>query len=410
MEQTTYHMFQPLVWNRLPKPAQQAWQQADRQLRKAMACAQPTYALLATLDSTPHTEVDIRDSISTALAQRSPYSYSVTQEKTCLAQVMRRLPPRQASIYEIASGVRALLFGQREPLRTFNVSIIYLPWLHIAPPQPDNPVFRRWCDIDQGPPLFAALNLYVLMLSAHPFSDGNGRTARILFNLLLSWRHGSADHYIPLADIFKRDPGRYEELMARAAADGSHHLVLAHLRRALTAYAQQIQHIETPREDDLERAVRLSQAHAQAQASHLGLNETPPYPVGVDAVRAAAQGGRARQSLVQALDAVAAELRTYGRISYVLVRLDDLLAVSCDTPVPVAYFIHLERKEAFTLHVREMRSRYKEVIHLQFAVFTGDVVIDAKVLIGLASLYSKGADNRSTPPAIVHGFDAGDTN
>lgn len=408
MELIASRQFRPSAWKRLTKAEQETWRHADRQVRQAMACPQPSYDELARMHWAPHAAVAIRPDISAAMAPRPAHSYSVMQEKTCLEQVLRRLPPRQATLYQVACGVYALLFGQREPLRNFDVTMAYLKWLRIAPPADTSPVFLRWSDLDQGPALFAALNLYLIMLTSHPFSDGNGRTARILFNLLLSWRHDGAQHYVPIADILKRTPGSFEELLARAAVDGDYQPPTEFLRHALAAYAGQVLQPEArATENALTTARRLADQHRRQPFPPPSPNDAPPYPVSMQTLRDEAGRGHAHPALVQALDAIATELRPYGRLSHVLLRLDDLSIAARDQPAAAAYFFHLDRKEEFALHVRAMRTRYKDVISIQFAAFTGDTVIDAKVSIGLAAQYSKGEGDDSACTAILYDFDVG---
>jgi len=49
--------------------------------------------------------------------------------------------------------------------------------------------------------LFRRVALYVSFLCLHPFLDGKGRTARMLFNLLLMYE-GETAAYLPLNKLF----------------------------------------------------------------------------------------------------------------------------------------------------------------------------------------------------------------
>ncbi|MCK9735540.1 Fic family protein [Pseudomonas syringae] len=53
---------------------------------------------------------------------------------------------------------------------------------------------------------FDALVAIVGLLNCHPFSDGNGRVARVLYNILLA---RSTEAYIPLYDFYHCTPGGY---------------------------------------------------------------------------------------------------------------------------------------------------------------------------------------------------------
>lgn len=65
---------------------------------------------------------------------------------------------------------------------------------------------------DRGadPPLFTAAVACVLLLNCHPFTDGNGRTARVLFNHLLHCGGMPAHVYFPLYELARRSHGGYE--------------------------------------------------------------------------------------------------------------------------------------------------------------------------------------------------------
>jgi hypothetical protein len=60
-----------------------------------------------------------------------------------------------------------------------------------------------------SPPLFTAVAA-ALLLNCHPFTDGNGRTARLLFNHLLRRGGMPANVYLPLHEIGRRSHGGYE--------------------------------------------------------------------------------------------------------------------------------------------------------------------------------------------------------
>ncbi|MDQ0740598.1 Fic family protein [Pseudomonas sp. W4I3] len=76
--------------------------------------------------------------------------------------------------------------------------------------------------------LFTALVAIVGLLNCHPFSDGNGRVARVLFNILLG---RSVKNYIPLYDFYHCTPGGYLLRLRQAQLLGEwDELVLFHCR------------------------------------------------------------------------------------------------------------------------------------------------------------------------------------
>jgi hypothetical protein len=86
---------------------------------------------------------------------------------------------------------------------------IYFPPVSAVPGQLEH--LRSFVvDGDATPPLFTAAIAAALLLNCHPFTDGNGRTARLLFNHLLHRGGMPADVYLPLHEIGRRSQGGYE--------------------------------------------------------------------------------------------------------------------------------------------------------------------------------------------------------
>lgn len=86
---------------------------------------------------------------------------------------------------------------------------IYFPPVSMVPHQMER--LRLFLADRRGdPPLFNAAVACALLLNCHPFTDGNGRTARVLFNHLLH-RGGMPTHvYVPLYELARRSHGGYE--------------------------------------------------------------------------------------------------------------------------------------------------------------------------------------------------------
>lgn len=60
------------------------------------------------------------------------------------------------------------------------------------------------------PPLFRGIVAYALLLNAHPFSDGNGRTARVMLNYVLREGGMHSNVYLPLYEIAYRSLGGHD--------------------------------------------------------------------------------------------------------------------------------------------------------------------------------------------------------
>lgn len=86
---------------------------------------------------------------------------------------------------------------------------IYFPPVSAVPGQLEH--LRSFvADGDAAPPLFTAAVAAALLLNCHPFTDGNGRTARLLFNHILHRGGMPVDLYLPLHEIARRSQGGYE--------------------------------------------------------------------------------------------------------------------------------------------------------------------------------------------------------
>ena len=61
-----------------------------------------------------------------------------------------------------------------------------------------------------GPPLFRGPVAYAMLLNAHPFRDGNGRTARVVLNHVLRRGGMPTNVYLPLYEIAHRSLGGHD--------------------------------------------------------------------------------------------------------------------------------------------------------------------------------------------------------
>ena len=84
---------------------------------------------------------------------------------------------------------------------------IQFPDLGCVRPQLEH--VRRYVRDEEGPAVFRAVAALALTVNAHPFTDGNGRTARALFNHVLR-RGGMPGHvYFSFREIADRSRGSY---------------------------------------------------------------------------------------------------------------------------------------------------------------------------------------------------------
>jgi Fic family protein len=101
--------------------------------------------------------------------------------------------------------------------------------LHVPPPAEELPErMRALCEFanegdDDGSfvhPVLRAILLHFWLAYDHPFVDGNGRTARILFFWLMRRRGYWLTEYLPISRLLRRAPGQYNRAFLETETDG----------------------------------------------------------------------------------------------------------------------------------------------------------------------------------------------
>lgn len=397
----------PTSWAKLERSLQSRFRVVATRLQAALAKPQPGYDQLAGFDYQGTLQIKVRASVVKAVRRRPRRSYNMTHEIACFQKSIREGTYRsQPTIYASACAVRRHLFGTVEPLRAFDMTITYhAKWMRIVPPVAGDPVFAGLPGGGgAGPALHAAINLYLVLLTAHPFTDGNGRTSRLMFNLHLAEALGLTQHYIPLSELTRASHGIYEECIANACMHGDFRQLVWFLLGLLEAYALFLEHKSPPPvENDLERVIRIV-AGGQASADAFGINDMAPFPVSVDALAERAGGPPLHRPFIDSALQIAAELAAYGEIRFALTGLADLTPSGAPAGGAIAFFIDARRKEELLLHFRELRARFSRSVRLQVAIASGDPVLDAKLLVSLVSHYTGHDPAAANCPVFLHGF------
>ena len=71
------------------------------------------------------------------------------------------------------------------------------------------------------PPTMTALAAMATLLNIHPFLDGNGRSARVLFNATYQFITSDAGSYLPLCSILEASKGGFEIRLRDAETNGN---------------------------------------------------------------------------------------------------------------------------------------------------------------------------------------------
>ncbi len=100
--------------------------------------------------------------------------------------------------------------------------------IHIPPPAEELPErMRLLCDFanEQGDgerfihPVVRAILVHFWLAYDHPFQDGNGRTARILFSWLMQQRGYWLIEYLPISPVIREAPARYARAFVESETD-----------------------------------------------------------------------------------------------------------------------------------------------------------------------------------------------
>jgi len=89
-----------------------------------------------------------------------------------------------------------------------------------------------------APPIFRAAVALVALSNCHPFTDGNGRTARVVFNLILAEALGS-ETYVPLYELGNRPWGSLTLFLRAAELHGAWAELFDFLQAALVLADQE---------------------------------------------------------------------------------------------------------------------------------------------------------------------------
>jgi hypothetical protein len=84
-------------------------------------------------------------------------------------------------------------------------------------------------EVDRSDDLFTAATLLVLFLNCHPFFDGNGRSSRVLFNVVLNTGQQDCPIFVPLNEFTIRASGGFQIRLLLAIRKGEWEPILAYM-------------------------------------------------------------------------------------------------------------------------------------------------------------------------------------
>lgn len=397
--------YSPLPWAQLNAATRIRCQRIDALLSTALKKPSLSYEQLSHFTYAPANSIAIRDEIRTELIKRQNTGYFLGQEKICMQRAIAEgLPNMEESVYTTACQLRRIFFKDAEPLRKFDVTIKYLPELHIPPPSEASPIFLNVSKFSEGPAIFGALQLYLIILSVHPFSDGNGRVARTMFNLHLKNKYDHDISYLPLAELSKLKNGVYEELLARAIIDGKYLKIFNYMLDIIIEYVRFMRTLPTPTmENDVTRSYALAASRVKSP-DPTNPNSAPPYFISIKNVLECKFNKDINYSFFHAIISIENELKKYGQVKFALSCLDQLTENGKNKINSLTFFLKIFHKEELILRARQLRARHGCIENIQFAEITGDALLDAKILINNSAQYSSKSNDHYHCPVILHDF------
>jgi Fic family protein len=127
--------------------------------------------------------------------------------------------------------------------------------LHVPPPAEELPErLDRLCDFANNasgtgyvPPVVRAIAVHFMLAYDHPFVDGNGRTARILFYWSMLNQDYWLAEFLPISRLLKKAPGKYSRSFLHTEQDEADltYFVIYHLQimqRAITDLQKYLSH------------------------------------------------------------------------------------------------------------------------------------------------------------------------
>ncbi|MDM5181926.1 hypothetical protein PO883_32650 [Massilia sp. DJPM01] len=399
-------LYVPPKWKSLDPRIRKRFQQVQNLLCGALNQQQPTYEQLSHFAFSPRKEVIVRSSIADMVRCRARRSLSMTQEIACFQKIMREgIVSPSDSLYEAGAKIRYLFFGKHEPLRTFNMAIAWHDWMVISPPMPEDPVFSSLSSCNDGPAIYNELNLYLILLTSHPYTDGNGRAARLIFNFSLTAVCAEPLHYIPLAELTIATSGAYEECLGAACQYGDFRKLIALLLDLLESYFEflKIRNLEES-DSDLARVLDLVK-RVRGGTLRSGINNFPPYLISVSNIMECKEKVSVNDGFLKYLLQIAQALSDYCSIDFALTSLADLTDDASPKIGAISFFVKAHRKEELLLHFRQLRAKFRGSIILQVVVASTNPADDAKLLVALMSQFSMSGSDVSRCPVLLHNFD-----
>ncbi|ATQ77484.1 hypothetical protein CR152_25500 [Massilia violaceinigra] len=398
-------LYFPPKWESLDPSLRVLFQEVQDMLYGAFSYTQPNYEQLSHFVSSPIEKIVVRSSIAEVVQRRAKRSLSMSQEIACFRRSAREnVVSPDDTVYEAGLKVRYFLFGKFEHLRMIDLTIAWHDWMLIPRPAGGDPVFNKISTFHDEPDLYSALNIYLILLTSHPYTDGNGRTARLLFNLYFNKAQAEAQHYIPLAELTLATAGQYEEYIGTACEIGDFLPLISFLLNLLKSYANFLKSSKTEKhESELTEVLNLVKQR-QAGTFQSGINSSPPYLIAVSNIIEHINEIYVNRGFVDHLLKIALVISRYGSIDFAMTGLADIVDGIEKRSGSISFFVKAYRKEELLLHFRELCTQHRDKVRLRIVITSDEPVVAAKLLAALIPQYTGRDVAETTCPILLHDF------
>jgi hypothetical protein len=381
--------YEPLRWQLLPNEFRQTCESLSCELHKAVISPQPTYDTISQVRVS--CEYPLREEIRVIVENRNKNRFSMIGESVRFRDFSHDVVPEKISLYDLAKEIRKSVIGEELP-RDFSMTFVHNRNIRIPPPSEGSAIFSSLESLD-GPPLYKAMCSYVIICAAHPFSDGNGRVARFIFNFLIS-RYWKGAHFIPLAELIHQTSGVFEEIFAKCDESGDYLPILIFLMRILKSYAHIIEVSTSSAAEELIACRQAADKLGEKTDLPIVSDNRPPYVLSLSKLFRLNENLMNVEFLNEIRKAVLL-IKDYGTICFIITRLDYFDPKSTELS-KVSFFLQTENKEKLLKDARELKRNFGSMI-VQFVPVLENQVLNAKLLLNVSDLYKGVVWHRQCP-------------
>ena len=352
----------------------------------------PSYERLSRLKIRVSKIIEPRDSIQKFVEERHSFNFNSSEAMyldQCCAAFRLIL---DGSIYDMAEAARSICIRTLESPRDCNLTISFLRELIIPPPLKCSDLYKPARELSQEDPVVYALKAYLILLSEHPYRDGNGRVARLVFSTIIRTKINPCIGYIPLSELTLLTFGLYEELFAHATKTGRYNEIFELL---VSLIGQYIAFLD---DESFEPQV----PNGEIQNRNLGfstIKALPPLKFTFDEFFCC-NSHLYDKLIFDAIKNLAHELQQYGAVNYALFT-DRAESGKAHSRPAITYFITAESVEDLTKNIRLLRSLIERYIILHIIPVLDEPATDAKLLLTQYVSYSQHSKDH---PLLITNF------